>query len=309
MHGNNIKYGVGTRAPFLKGEKFMKKFVSWFLALVVLCTGVMMTGCDNGKPASGSADKSVAAVIKDAVKKNEDLDAMSAEMKMQMEMATEGMTMSIPITAKIKAKNLKSDNVISSVNMTTSMLGQEMAMEMYQEGQWAYVVMDDVKYKASLEDMEGEMDYAASAKNMLQEIPEDLLKDVKLVKAEDGSQTATVNFPGEKFSEVYSEIVGDVLAETGTEIGETKISNAVVTITVANGFVTVYDVAFSVDMTVAGVSSTTKAKVTVTYENLGQDVTVTPPEGYGEFEELDLDFDLDMDMDLDMDLDIDDSLL
>lgn len=294
---------------FFERGKVMKKIVSWLLALAVLCTGVMMTGCDNGKPASGSVDKGAAVVIAEALKKNQNLDTMSAEMKMQVDMATEGMTMSLPITAKIKAKNLKSDNVISSVNMTTSVLGQEMVMEMYQEGQWAYVVMDDVKYKASLKDMEGEMDYATSAKNMLREIPEDLLKDVKLVKAEDGSQTATIAFPGEKFSEVYSEIVGDVLSETGTEVGETKISNAVVTITVANGFVTVYDVAFTVDMTTEGVSSTTKAKVTLAYENIGQDVTVTPPEGYAEFEELDLDLDLDMDMDLDMDLDIDDSLL
>ena len=289
----------------------MKKMVSWFLALVVLCTGVMLTGCDNGKPASGSVDKSVAVVIKEALKKNQNLDAMSAEMKMQMDMATEGMTMSVPITAKIKAKNLKSDNTTSLVDVTMSMLGQEMAMGMYQEGQWAYVVMGDVKYKSNLEDMQGEMDYADSAKDMLREIPEDLLEGVKLVKAEDGSQTATISFPREKFSEIYNELIEDVLSETGTEMGETKISNAVVAITMANGFVTVYDVAFTVEMTVEGVSSTTKAKVTLTYENPGQDVTITPPEGYQDFEELDMDLDLDLDTDADVDLDfdIDDSLL
>lgn len=291
----------------------MKKFVSWFLAFVVLCTGVMLTGCDNGKPASGSVDKSVAVVVKEALKKNQNLDAMSAEMKMQMDMATEGMTMSVPITAKIKAKNLKSDNTTSLVDVTMSMLGQEMAMGMYQEGQWAYVVMGDVKYKSNLEDMQGEMDYADSAKDMLREIPEDLLEGVKLVKVEDGSQTATISFPGEKFSEIYNELIEDVLSETGTEMGETKISNAVVTITMANGFVTVYDVAFTVEMTVEGVSSTTKAKVTLTYENPGQDVTITPPEGYQDFEELDMDLDLDLDTDtdadVDLDFDIDDSLL
>ena len=122
---------------FFERGKVMKKIVSWLLALAVLCTGVMMTGCDNGKPASGSVDKGAAVVIAEALKKNQNLDTMSAEMKMQVDMATEGMTMSLPITAKIKAKNLKSDNVISSVNMTTSVLGQEMVMEMYQEGQWA----------------------------------------------------------------------------------------------------------------------------------------------------------------------------
>lgn len=266
-----------------------KRIVSLFLVLVLLCTCMMLSGCAGGKNAPESADKSVAAVIKEALDKNENLDSMSAEMKMEMNMAAEGMTMSVPITAKIKAKNLKSDNTISFVDLTMSMLGQEIVVEMYQEGQWAYVVMGDIKYKSNLKDMQGEMDYADNAKDMLKEIPEDLLKDVELVKAEDGSQTATISLSGEKFSEIYNELIKDVVSETGTEMGEMKISDAVVTITMVGGFVTVYDVAFTMDMTVEGVSSTTEAKVTLTYENPGQDVTITPPEGYQDFEELSMD--------------------
>lgn len=266
-----------------------KRIISLFLVLVVLCTGAMLSGCDGNKKSPDSAEKSVAVIIKEALKKNENLDSMSAVMKMEMNMEAEDMTMSIPITAKIKAKNLKSDNMISFVEMTMSMLGQEIVMEMYQEGQWAYVVMGDIKYKSNLKDMQGGTDYANNAKDMLKEIPEDLLKDVELVKAEDGSQTATISFSGETFSEIYNELIKDVISETGTEMGEIKISDAVVTITIDDDFVTVYDVAFTMDMTVEGVSTTTKAKVTLTYENPGQDVTITPPEGYQDFEELSMD--------------------
>ena len=176
-----------------------KRIVALFFALVVLCTCVMLTGCEGKKEAPKPAEKSVADVIQAALKKNEDLDSMSAVMKMEMNMATEGMTMSIPITAKIKSKDLKSENEVTYVDMTMSMLGQEIAIAMYQEGQWAYVVMGDVKYKANAKDIEGEFDYADNTKDMLKDIPNDLLKDVKLVKAEDGSQTVTVSFPGDKF--------------------------------------------------------------------------------------------------------------
>ena len=49
------------------------------------------------------------------------------------------------------------------------------------------------------------------------------------------------------------------------------------------------DIAFTMDMTVEGVSTTVEAKATVTYENPGQPVTVTPPEGYQDFEEISMD--------------------
>lgn len=267
-----------------------KRIVSLLLALAVLCTGVMLTACGAKDNAPETvAQKSVADVINEALKKTGDLDSMSAEMKMVMDMETEGMTMSIPITAKIKTKDFKSDNMVMSMAMTMSMFGQDIVIEMYQEGQWAYVVMGDVKYKANVKDMEGEFDYADSAKDMLKEIPEDLLKDVELVKAEDGSQSVTVSFPAEKFTEIYTGLIQDVNSETGTETEEMKISDAIVTITMANDYVTVCDIAFTMDMTVEGVSSTTKAKTTLTYENPGQPVTITPPEGYQDFEEVDMD--------------------
>lgn len=273
----------------LKGEKFMKKrIVALFLVLVVLCTCVMLTGCEEKKEAPKPAEKSVADVIHLALKKNENLDSMSAEMKMEINMAMEGMTMSVPMTAKIKAKDLKSENMVTYVDMTMSMLGQEMTMAMYQEGQWAYMVMDDVKYKTNVKDIEDEFDYVDNARDMLKDIPKDLLKDVKPVKAEDGSQTVTVSFPGDRFTEIYGETIKDINSQTLSELGEVKISDAVVTITMADGYVTVYDFAFKMDMTVEGTSATTEAKATLTFENPGQPVTITPPEGYQNFEELDM---------------------
>lgn len=265
-----------------------KKLIALLLALTVLCTGVLLTACGGGEKAPDPVvEKSVAEVLNDAMKKTQALESMSAEMKMEMNMAAEGITMSIPISAKIKAKDIKSDNPVMSIAMTMSMFGESIDIEMYQEGQWAYVVMGDMKYKANAKDMEGKFDYADSINDIMKEIPEDLLKDVELVKAEDGSQIATIVFPGEKFAEIYDDLIESVNSETGTEMGEVKISDAVVKTTVANGYITAYDIAFTMDMTVEDMKSTTEAKMTVTYENPGQSVTVTPPEGYQDFEEMD----------------------
>ncbi len=264
-----------------------KRIIALLLAFTLLCTGVVLTACGDKEEAP--TQKSVAEVINGALRKTGDLDSMSAEMKMEMNMAMEGMTMSVPITAKIKVKDANSDNTVASIAMTMSMLGQNLDIEVYQEGQWAYMVMGDMKYKTAIEDMEGELDYADSANDMLKEIPEVLLKDVELVTAEDGSQTATIPFPAEKFAEIYDDLIEDVNSETGVEMGEMKISDAVVTITVAEGYVTVCDIAFTMDMTVEGVNSTTKAKATLTYENPGQQVTITPPAGYQDFKEVNMD--------------------
>ena len=264
-----------------------KRIIALVLALAVLCSCVMLAGCDAKKePNNESAKKSVAVIVNETLKKNRELDSMSAVLKMEMNMAMEGMTLSIPLTANIKAKNLNSDNVISSVDMSMTMMGQELVMQTYQEGGWAYVVMDEMKYKAKAEDMEGEMDYTNSAKDMLNAIPEELLKDAKIVDGEDGAQTVTISIDGEKFSELYGEVVDGVNSNTGTETDEVNIKDAVITITMKDDFVYSFEMSFTMEMTVEGIKTTTQAKVSLTFEDPGKEVVITPPEGYQSFEEL-----------------------
>lgn len=267
-----------------------KRLISLLLALTILCTGVLFTGCGNENVPEETKAKTAFEIINEAVQKTEDLESMAAQMKMEMNMAAEGMTISVPMTIKLKAKDMKSDDPVISMVVSMSMLGQNIDIELYQEDQWAYMVMGDMKYKTSAKDMESEYDYAESADDMLQKIPEELLKDVQLVKAEDGSQSVTIAFPEEKFAEIYDDFIESVKSDdTEADIGEVKISDAVVKITIANGYVTVYDLAFTMEVTVEGVSSSTEVKATLTFEDPGQEVTITPPEGYQEFEEMDED--------------------
>ncbi len=274
-----------------------KKLVALALVLCLLC--LMFTACEQ----SSTFD-----VVDAALKKTQGLDSMAAEMKIDMEMAMEGMTMSIPMTLDLKAKGLQSEKPTSSVRATTSMLGQEMVVEAYQEGDWAYFVMDDMKYKTAVADLEEGSDYSGMAKDMLQTLPEELLEGVQTQKADDGSLTVEVSIPEDSFAQLYGDILDELNASAGLEEGvEAKITDAVVKITVANDYVTAYEMKYTVTVTTEGITATTKAKAVMTIKNIGEEVTVTPPEGYQDFEELGLDGILEDDSELsDEEIDLDD---
>ena len=187
-----------------------KKLISLLLALTVLCMGVLFTSCGNDNAPEETKAKTTFEIINEALQKMESLESMDAQLKMEMNMSSEGITMSIPMTIKMKAKDLKTEKPILSMVISMSMLGQNIDMELYQEDQWAYMVMGDLKYKASAKQMEGEFNYVEDADNMLQQIPEELLKDVQLTQAEDGSQTVTVTFPEEMFAQTYGDFIESV---------------------------------------------------------------------------------------------------
>ena len=278
-----------------------KRLFSLVLALCLLCCCGMLSGC---------TEKSAAEVINTAVKNSEALDAIAAEMKLDMHMAMEGITMDIPMTMDIKATDLKKEKPTMYTKMTTSLVGQAVEMEMYQEGDWMYIATDGMNYKMNAAEAAEEYDFSDDMDAMVQELPEELLKDVKLTKNEDGSQSVTVSIDGKKFSELYDDYIEDVNASADIEVGTPTIDNAVVTITVKDGYVTVYAMDFDMTVTVEEISSTVKVKATITYKEPGKAVTVTPMEGYQDFEEMtvpDMDFsDEDLDMDFsDEDLDMD----
>lgn len=253
-----------------------KKLIALALTLLLVCT--LFTACGE----------SAFSIISSAVEKTENLDSMAVQMKLEMNMAMEGMTLSIPLTANIKAKDIKSDAPVTFAEVSMTMLGQSVDVEMYQEGDWAYMVMGDMKYKANVADADSEYDYTDEVNAMLQAIPEDLLENVEMVKGDDGSASATISIPDEVFAEIYSDFIDSVGESAGMEGTEITISDAVVRITVANGYVSVYDMEYTMEMTVSGVSATTEVKASATYDNPGEEVTITPPEGYADFEELDM---------------------
>lgn len=255
-----------------------KRIVSLALIFCILCISLTLTACKE----------STFSIVSKALDKTENLESMHAEMSLEMNMAMDGMTLSIPITADIKATGIHGDSPVISTDIAMSMFGQNVETEMYQEGEWTYMIIDDMKYKTKVSDGESEFDYSDDVNNMIQEIPEELFKNVDAINGNDGSMTVTIPIPDEFFSDIYSDFVDDINSSTGVEGTDVKIKDAIVKITVLNGYISVYDMEFKMDMTVYDVATTTDVKASVTYKDPGKEITITPPEGYQSFEELDL---------------------
>ena len=166
-------------------------------------------------------------------------------------------------------------------------MGQKIETESYMDGEYVYVVTDGEGYKTTLEEAEGEYDYSEELNENFQKLPEDLLKDIELVKGEDGSYSVTVNIPNETFKEIYGDLLDEVSeASLGEVFDGLTISDCVVTVTVKDDYATNYDLSFKMVMEVEGMEVT--ADVTADYEivNPGKSVTITPPQGYENFEEF-----------------------
>lgn len=251
-----------------------RRMISLVMVLLILCG--LLTACGQ---------QSTAEVLDAALDKTAALDAMSARMEIGMDMTSDGITMSIPMTIDLKAKDVKSDDPIIWVLMSTEMLGQSLEVEVYQEDHWAYMVTAGMKYKTKAEDAADEFDYAD---DMLQELPEALLEGVELVKNDDGSQTAAISVPDGQFADIYDDFIESIYSGAEVDVSQLQISNAVVTITVDDGYVTVYDMAFTMEMTVEGVTTKTEVTASITFDDPGGAVEITPPEGYQDFEEQDL---------------------
>lgn len=99
---------------------------------------------------------------------------------------------------------------------------------------------------------------------------------------------------GRKFAEIYKSFVDEMSASAaeGEEVSEVSVTNAKVTVTVdKNGYVSVYGISFDMNLKAEseGMSLEMKASVdmNIAFKNPGTAVTITPPAGYQDFEEVD----------------------
>ena len=251
----------------------MKKIVSLFLVVCLLLSMTLVfTSCQN---AAKTVDK--------ALEKTAELESYAAQMNMKITMTGAGITTTIPMTIKMKVEDAKSESPKVEADMSMEMFGETLEVKYYISGDWAYFVADDNNYKMKLDDAGVDSDYS---EDMMKKLPEDLLKDVKVVKNDDKSKIVTVAIPDETFNEMFDDLLDTMTDSMGVNATGLTISDAVVQIIVKDGYVQTYGVDFSMAMTVEGVSFTATAECEMVYENPGEAVTVTLPTGYENFREV-----------------------
>ncbi len=255
-----------------------KKILSVLLALCLLCTGFLMTSCDKAED-----------IFEEAYKNTEALDSFAAEIEMNISMKMNGQTYTIPMTIDMKIKDAKSDNPTMFADYSMSVMGESMEAEMYLEDGWLYMVSESLPYdgvKMNAATAGDDYDFNDDMDDIVQDIPEEFFKDIKPVKNKDGSKTITIEFSDEDFSEIYGDIIDSVKesADLG-DVDDVYIEDAVVVITIKDDYISVYEMNFSMGMTIGSETVTADVEMTATYSDYG-DVSIKAPEGYQNFVDI-----------------------
>ncbi len=262
-----------------KGRILIKKIISLVLALCLMCC--VLSAC---------GDQTAQQLFSAAMEKTSSLDAMYAVMEMSISMAMNDERMTIPITYEIQATDIESDNPKMLIGMTMKLdiagISTEIDMDIYSADGWAYIAANSSGYKVKADAMDDQPGADASTDMIMQILPEELLKDAVTQKNNDGTQTVTVTIDGEAFSKLYEDLIGTLNSTAGTSASSLTISNAVVKITIKDGYISVYDMDFTMNMVVDGTTVNADASASVTYKSPGKDVTITPPAGYQDFPEM-----------------------
>lgn len=271
----------------------MKKTLALLLCLL---TAVMLLASCGGK----TPEK----LIEGAFERMSELDAFELEMVIAMEVSMEMMgeteTQSMPLTISLAGKDLKSETPKILMEMSMSMEDETMTATAYMEGEWMYATADGESYKFSVEDMSdmGAMaDYSQQFESLLVDFPEAVYSGVTVKKNGDGSKTVALSLTAEQFESIFSAL--------STELGESigvvdegvaiTYQPATVEVTVKGDLVSAYklDFAMNISMDLDGDTATTEDVMSLTF-SVGYDVTVvktsgvtvTPPAGYQDFEEI-----------------------
>ena len=261
----------------------MKKLLSVLLAACLLLCSLMFVGC-RGKTAAEKLSEAMAAT--------QAFDSYGASVDMLMDMSMLGVSMEIPMMMDIKIKDAKSENPVMQAVITMEMLGMELEVPMYMENEWVYMSVMGQNYRMKAEEAE-DADYAESVANIVRDLPSELLEGKEMVQNEDGTETVTVEIPGDIFTELYAELLKSVNESSAEgDLSTVTVSDAVVSITIKDGLLSVYDIEFVIEMSVEGVTAEVVTKATCTYNSFGEDVVITPPEGYLDYPELSEDEDL-----------------
>ena len=260
----------------------MKKITSLLLSVaLVLCT-LLCAGCQKE------------LTINEIIDNTSALDAVESVIKTEVSMSAEGFSITIPVTVDMKAKGLTGESPVVYAKTTMSMLGQSMETETYSEGEYIYVKSEDIGgYKMNAADLGDEYDTTSDFSATLQNLPEDLLENTEITKNEDGTRTITLSIPDEKFAELFSDIAKSISESlSGEQEGEDAdlaLANAVVTVTVADKYVKKYEISFTMEIDFMGMQMSAEATSSVEIVKTGDDVTVTPIEGYEDFEDFTID--------------------
>ena len=260
----------------------MKKWLSMIMVLALL---VCLTAC--GENAATNADDGkkdepvdLYTLVKEATEKT--LAATSYEAKMVYVVDTEMFGTQMKTTADLvltyngEEIGVDGKSVIEMADSKT-----EMPCRYYYDGEYLYMTMLGEGYKIAATE-EDFVEEVGSFNEYIVVLPEELFEGI----TGDGSHVE-LTLDDAALKSLYGTAIGTIIGEDIEDLSQITVKDGKITLSVKDGYLSTFNVAFTCEVGMGEEDTVTYVfSQETTYTKYG-DVTVTPMEGYEDFEEMD----------------------
>lgn len=258
----------------------MKRIVALLLCLLMI---ISLAACE------GAGKKTTYQKYQEAYDKTNALSDQDCQLKLNMDLALDGMTLSVPMTTVMQVKRDGDAIKELAMEITMTLMGTEQNYKSYYADGYMYYQVSGNKYKQAMspEELTG------------QEINTDslLLTEEMMASAaertENGATIVDVTVPGDQVKDQLMTFFGgdlnELLGVSADSVRDMKFSDVTASFTIGqNGYFTATSMAFQLTMSVAMDATTDTysdvscdVDIALEYRNPGEAVTIVP------FEDLD----------------------
>ena len=264
----------------------MKRFLAILMAMVLLCGTCLLTAC--GVSVGKDDDKKdepvdLYTVVKEATEKT--LAATSYEAKSVCVLDTEmfgtkmNTTSDFVFTCNGKEVGVDGKSVVEMMGSKT-----ETPIKFYYDGEYLYMTMLGEGYKMAATEEEF-MSQAGHSDAYIAVLPEALFEGVT-----GDASNVELTVDDATMKNLYSKAIGEVIGEEMDDLSNITIKDGKITLSVKDGYLATFNVAYTCEIAMGEEDTVTYACSQATTFTKYGDVTVTPMEGYEDFEEMDDDF-------------------
>lgn len=270
--------------PFNK-EIIMKKLTAILLSIIMLLSAVSLAACSKDKI-------SAKLVYENAKEKRLSLEAYEAKIVMNMDIGASGQDISIKSSMEydIKADGVGSDSPVSYADIEMKILGQTVDVISYTEGEYVYVDTMGSQMKMLKDSAFGAgYNFEATVNDFEIDVPASILETAKTTTDKDGNYVLSFTFDGKEHADILKDFTNNVVSGLDSSLTEYTIAVGTVKYElVIDEDYTLKGIKLETTMALSagGVSMTVAVAVDSEYVAFNDDVTVTPPEGYLDYEEL-----------------------
>ena len=253
----------------------MKRIISAILALVLITSTMMLVSCGE------TMDEET--LLNDAIVATKSADAYEANYAVTVNMHFEGDEDDVYADEiHVVTKDAQTDTPEIILQRTMYILGMAFTTYTYTDSEeWGYIVTSiGTSYKAKHSEVAASVS-TEEITRLLFKYPPMITDNAAVIQNSDGSTTVKFDIEKNLFHELYKRLLNTQLERMEVESSNyIRITNAKGEITIADGMIRDYDLFF--DMASDGEEYPRNASVKVELDFLafGDDVEITPPEGY-----------------------------